>query len=102
MNIWIRRGLMAVLVLALLIAAAIWVGLRRGEARHQRVVEVPTLTLELPTDAASLERGAYLFRSRGCAECHGQNGEGRVFADNHKNLRLAGPHIGPASPITAS
>ncbi|RZT93642.1 c-type cytochrome [Rivibacter subsaxonicus] len=101
MKTWIRRGLIAVFVLALLAGGAIWVGLRLGDARHQRVVQVPTLKIELPTDPASLERGAYLYRSRGCAECHGQNGEGRVFADNQKDLRLAGPHIGPHSALTA-
>jgi mono/diheme cytochrome c family protein len=44
------------------------------------------------TDAQALERGKYLFESRGCAECHGAQGGGREFINDGK-LRAAGPNI---------
>ena len=49
------------------------------------------------TDAQALERGKYLFESRGCAECHGANGGGREFVNDGKGVRLAGPNISPAA-----
>src|SRR5690606_31532315 len=33
--------------------------------------------------------------SRGCADCHGDNGGGRMFVDNPDGLRIKGPNISP-------
>jgi mono/diheme cytochrome c family protein len=55
-------------------------------------------TPALVDDAAARERGAYLYASRGCVDCHGSDGAGRVFVDNG-SLRIKGPaiHSGPGS-----
>jgi len=53
------------------------------------------------TDTQALQRGKYLFESRGCMECHGANGGGREFVNDGKGLRFAGPNITPGG-VTAS
>jgi mono/diheme cytochrome c family protein len=54
------------------------------------------------TDAAAARaRGAYLYASRGCSDCHGANGAGRSFVDDGKGFKLAGPAIhGGAGSVT--
>ena len=95
MNTWLRRGLWGLLVLVLAVAALTAIGLSMGEQRRTRTVTAPTRTVPLPTDAAALERGRYLFTSRGCAECHGANGAGKVFIDDGKGMKVKSPNISP-------
>jgi cytochrome c553 len=91
-------GVLSLLVLAAIaVASLVWV----GERKRDRRVELPSLkTPALVDDAAARERGAYLYASRGCADCHGANGAGRVFVDNG-SLRIKGPaiHSGPGSVV---
>ncbi len=94
---WLKRtvlGLLALIALALLaaLAAAQW-----GDRQRQRQVSVPAHDLALPSDAASLQRGAYLFASRGCAECHGADGAGRAFINDGKGMRVKSPNISPGA-----
>jgi cytochrome c553 len=53
------------------------------------------------SDGAALERGSYLYASRGCVDCHGANGAGRLFLDDGNGLRIAGPNIttGPGGVV---
>lgn len=101
--IWIRRAL-AVLVSLLVLAAVAVAGLVwNGERKRERVVQLPTLQSPAFVDsAAALERGAYLYASRGCTDCHGADGAGRVFVDDGKGLKIKGAaiHSGPGS-VTA-
>ena len=99
MKTLLRRTLIGVLSLlvlaAIAVATLVWVGDRKRERR----VELPPLkTPALVDDAATRERGQYLFASRGCVDCHGADGAGRVFVDSG-GLRLKGPaiHSGPGS-----
>ncbi|HYJ96837.1 MAG TPA: cytochrome c [Burkholderiaceae bacterium] len=103
MKVWLRRTLIGVLslvvLLTLVVAGLVW----NGERKRQRVVALPALkTPALIDDAAARERGAYLYASRGCVDCHGANGAGRVFVDNG-SLRIKGPaiHTGPGSVTLA-
>jgi mono/diheme cytochrome c family protein len=103
MKVWLRRTLIGVLsvgvLLALVVAGLVW----NGERKRQRVVALPALkTPALVDDAAARERGAYLYASRGCVDCHGADGAGRVFVDNG-SLRIKGPaiHTGPGSVTLA-
>src|SRR5690606_20246889 len=45
--------------------------------------------------------GRYLYASRGCADCHGANGTGKLFLDDENGLRIAGPNItaGPGGVV---
>jgi mono/diheme cytochrome c family protein len=103
MNKWIKRGLIALVVLALLAGGVLFAGVQLGQRKLQRQVSVPAYALAQPDDAAALERGKYLFSSRGCAECHGANGAGRVFVDDGKGVLMKAPNIsrGPGG-VTAA
>ncbi|NCT82498.1 MAG: cytochrome c [Comamonadaceae bacterium] len=90
-------GLTVVVVIA--IAATGWL---QAERKMSRRVDVSIAPLALPTEAAALERGRYLFNSRGCAECHGVDGGGRKVIDSG-GLLVVAPHIsaGPGSATAA-
>jgi mono/diheme cytochrome c family protein len=63
---------------------------------------VQAAPVALRSDAAAVERGGYLYRSRGCADCHGADGAGRSFV-KADGLHLAGSNIspGPGSAVAA-
>jgi len=103
MNKWLKRGALSLLALAGVAGATFAIAVKAGESKLQRRVEVPTHTLALPADATSLERGRYLFASRGCGECHGADGAGREVINDGKGMRVKSPNIspGPGSVVTA-
>ena len=63
-------------VAALVVGAVVAVLARHGRAQDERRVEVAVAPCRCSADAASVERGGYLFRSRGCGDCHGSDGAG--------------------------
>lgn len=89
MNKLIRRGLAALLALALAVVLAAW---WQAGRKMERRVDVRVAALALPTDVAALERGRYLFNSRGCAECHGAHGGGNTVIDDG-GMRIVAPNI---------
>ncbi|TFY98520.1 c-type cytochrome [Ramlibacter rhizophilus] len=98
---FLKYGLYVVLALVLLAAAAVFAGLQLGERKLQRKVDVRVAALAVQPANVSLERGQYLFASRGCVDCHGANGAGRVFVDDGKGLKIKGPNItgGPGGVV---
>ena len=88
----------AVVVVA---AGAVAVGWQLAGSRMARQVAVAVQPVAYVSDPQSLARGKYLFESRGCVDCHGLNGGGRVFVDDGKGLRIAGPNI-TSGGVTAS
>lgn len=99
MGTWFKRiglglGLLLVLGVAVLMFASML-----GDRKRQRTVEVHVAGVPWATDAPGLERGRYLFRSRGCAECHGQDGGGREFINDGKGMRVRAPNITPGGPV---
>jgi mono/diheme cytochrome c family protein len=104
MHAWVKRlglglGLLVVLGVAILMFASML-----GERKRERAVDVTVQGMAWATDAAGIERGHYLYRSRGCAECHGADGGGREFINDGKGMRIRGPNItvgGPVGPYTA-
>lgn len=98
MKNWIKWTVVVVLALAIVLAGVAGFGIWRGHAKRERVVAQPAYMLAMRDDAAAVERGRYLYLSRGCTECHGTNGAGRIFADDAKmGLRLGGPNISPGT-----
>lgn len=63
-----------------------------SERKLNRTVEVAVDPVPYATDAAAVKRGEYLFVSR-CAECHGEDGTGRVFINKPAGLVLAGANL---------
>jgi len=95
MNKWLRRGFWTLGTLAALAAGAAAAGIALGEHKAGRKIEIAPYALAIPADAAAVERGRYLYASRGCADCHGANGAGRTFVQDGNALVLAGPNISP-------
>ena len=97
---WMRTLLAGLTALVLLAATALGIGVFLAERKMQRFVDVPVKPVPFRTDAAALERGKYLFSSRGCVDCHGSTGTGRTFAEDG-GLVIAGPNIttGPGGVV---
>jgi len=99
MKRWIKWTAAAVGAVVVIVAAAGALGWQLAERKMARKVEVAVKPVAYTTQVQALARGKYLFESRGCADCHGAKGEGRVFLDDG-SLRIAGPNISPAG-VTA-
>lgn len=101
MNKWIRRSLVTAVGLGVLGAAGLSLAAWLGERKAMRRVDVAVAPVALPTDAGSLERGRYLFASRGCAGCHGADGAGVAFIDEPGGLHVKAPNIsaGPGNVV---
>ena len=67
-----------------------------SERKRQRVIDVKVTPLAYVSDEASLARGKHLFLSRGCAECHGENGGGHVVIDQG-GMYIKSPNITPGA-----
>ncbi|HSI52353.1 MAG TPA: cytochrome c [Ramlibacter sp.] len=101
MKPWIKWTAVAVGVVVVLAAGAGAVGWQMAGQKMTRTVDISIKPVAYAADAQSLERGKYLFESRGCVDCHGANGGGRVFVDDGKGLKIAGPNITPGG-VTAA
>lgn len=95
MNKWIKRGGLAVLGVVALGASTLVVGTQLGQRKMNRIVAVDVAPVTLPTDATSLERGRYLYMSRGCTECHGVDGAGKDVVNDGKGMHVRAPNITP-------
>jgi mono/diheme cytochrome c family protein len=100
MNKWIRRGAVTLTVLVACASAAFITLVAMGERKLERKIEVAVAPIALRSDAASVERGRYLFASRGCGDCHGANGGGHVVVEDGAML-VRSPDISP-SPQSAT
>lgn len=52
------------------------------ERQQKQVMEVAVQSLEIPKDSAAIAKGAHLAAIKGCAECHGDDGSGKVMIDD--------------------
>ncbi len=102
MKTWMRFGLWALATLVALVALAVAVGETMAKRRASRTVVVEVAPVAYRADAESVERGHYLFGSRGCADCHGANGGGRTLVDDGKGTHLAGLNITSGNPALAA
>jgi len=74
-----------------------------GGQKMQRTVKVPDLQpVGYLDDAASIAHGKYLYLSRGCMECHGANGAGKVVFDEPNGFRVRSPDLTSANPVIAA
>ena len=96
MNPWISRTLVAATVLVSGAGAAFMVLAEMGEHKLDRHIAVAVAPVPYRSDAAAIERGGYLFRSRGCGDCHGADGTGHVVIDHGRGMLVRSPDITPA------
>lgn len=97
MQTWVRRSLLAAVVLAAVAGVAFAAAVQLGERKLARRVDVAAPPVAYRTDAGAVERGGYLYRSRGCADCHGADGAGAVVLDDPNGMRIVAPDITRAS-----
>ena len=95
MKIWIRRSLVGLAMAVVGAGALVALGAYLGERKLHRHIEVAVTPIAFRSDAAGIARGAYLFRSRGCAECHGADGAGHVVIDDGQGMLVRAPNITP-------
>ena len=87
--------------LVVVVAAAAGVVSRLAERKLHRSVELPPIQAKFGSADGQLEHGEYLFKSRGCMECHGADGAGHVVIDDKDSgFFVRAPNItaGGASP----
>ena len=89
----VKIGALVVVLLGVVVAAAAFGAVWLGERRMQRAVLVKVGPVAYASGPAALKHGKYLYESRGCAECHGANGGGRVFIDDPNGMHAKSPNI---------
>ena len=101
MNIWIKRGAIGLGAVTLMASCATVAALLAAELRMQRTLDIAVAPLALDSSTTTMEHGRYLFSSRGCAHCHGDDGAGRRVIDADGMLVVA-PNItrGAGSSVT--
>ena len=87
--------LFLVVILGAVVAGALWLGDRKA----QRTVLVKVVPVAYASGPAALKQGKYLFDSRGCAECYGANGAGRVVIDEPNGMYVKSPNITPGGVV---
>jgi mono/diheme cytochrome c family protein len=72
------------------------------ERKRERVIKLDVKTIPVVADPAALERGKYLFMSRGCGDCHAANGAGRAFINEPDGgLYVRSPNITRSGVVAA-
>lgn len=90
---WLAAAVALLAAAVLVVVAAAWWHSERVLNRRYAIDDPP-----LPAvDAAGLEHGRHLYASRGCSDCHGERGEGRVVIDVPP-MRLVSTNLTPAGP----
>lgn len=80
----------AVVVVATATLAAL---LANSDRKLHRIVPVQVHPVAYTVDPGAIEHGKYLYRARGCGECHGDDGAGRVFIDDPGGLFMRGANL---------
>ncbi|MEO8081283.1 MAG: c-type cytochrome [Caldimonas sp.] len=102
MKTWLKRTLSGGAVLIAGAAAAFLVAAELGERKLERRIDVAVAPVAYRSDQAAIARGDYLFRSRGCGDCHGSTGQGQVVIDDGNGMLIRSPNItGGAGGVVA-
>ena len=91
---WLGIGAGALALLLGATFAYAWWSSARALSRVYVVDDPPLL---LPTDAAAIAHGRHLWETRGCGECHGAGGEGKLLFDAGPVGRIVPSNITPAA-----
>lgn len=98
MQPWIKRTALAAGVLAAVITGSLGAAVLVSDSKMQRTVHIPSHPIALKNDADSIARGRYLYQTKGCADCHGNDGGGHLFVDDPETgMRVSGANISGSS-----
>lgn len=79
---------------ALLVAILAGAAYVLSDRKQYRLVDVPVAAIDFGAYTDPAGRGRYLYETRGCRECHGESGAGRVIVDDKKHgLYVRSPNI---------
>jgi mono/diheme cytochrome c family protein len=102
MSKWVKRTSILLATLALLGIVTTVVGKSMGERKMARNIVLTVSPLEVTADAAHIERGRYLYSTRGCVDCHGANGAGKTVIKDG-GMYVVAPNItAGANSVTSS
>jgi len=88
---WIGIALGSLVALVIVTYAVVYA---LSERTLRRLYEIPTVTLTIPTDAASIGEGRRLATVHGCfSGCHGRGAEGDVLFDEPVIARILAPNL---------
>ena len=103
MQRWIKISAIALAAVTAVAGIAFATALHLGERKMHRRIAVNPPAVAAATEATSIERGRYLFMSRGCADCHGATGVGKDVVNEPR--RPADPraehHAGQGSVVAS-
>ncbi len=102
MSKWVKRTSLVLVGLAVLIVALTVVGKVLGERKMVRQVAIALPPLTVLPDPSRIDQGRYLFTTRGCAECHGGNGAGKVVIRDGGMFVVAPNITGGANSATTA
>lgn len=102
MKTWLKRTLIAGAALVGVAAVAVFGMAAVGERKLERKIDLQVAAVPLAGDPASVERGHYLYRSRGCGDCHGLDGAGKVVIEDGAMLVRAPNLTGGAGSVTVA
>lgn len=89
--------LLGVLVLGVLLAFGLaWFKTERALDKTYTVNDPPLTVLR---DTETLTHGGHLFTTRGCADCHGADGAGKLVFDAGPVMRLVAPNLTPGGRL---
>ena len=85
-------GIAAVSLIAV-VAMLVVIALFLSERKLNRVIRLDVQAVPYAGGEAVLRRGQYLFETRGCAECHGADGNGKVLINDTGGLYVKTPNL---------
>lgn len=84
---WTAIGLVSIVGLACLVVYG------GSEYRRRQTFDIAATPIIIPADFASRAHGQQIFVTRGCAGCHGEGMQGKVFFDEKNIARLVAPNV---------
>ncbi|HWJ72996.1 MAG TPA: cytochrome c [Kaistia sp.] len=84
---------LVIAVIAVGLAGFAWFG---SERKRNRIVDVNVAPIAIAIDPEGIARGKYLYESRGCTDCHGRDGAGKVVIDDGAGMLVRAPNISTA------
>jgi mono/diheme cytochrome c family protein len=73
---WLLGGLVGLLIIALIAVFVL------SNQRVNKTYDVQVPAVAVPTDADAVAEGGRHYRTRGCVDCHGEDGAGKVVIDD--------------------
>jgi cytochrome c553 len=91
-----KKTALIIAVIVALAAAAVAGALWMSDRKMSRGSACKVVPVPYAPQTAGPQARKYLFESRGCGECHGMDGAGKVVIDDPNGMHVRSPDITPA------